>query len=651
MRLHFLRYVAVGLLVRLLLGAAPANAQAPSFGTVLTVGAGSTGTVQVGKMTSDAQGNRYFAGSFRGTVTFGSTTLSSPNTSDIFVAKLNGAGAYQWVVQAGGADNDSGGSVAVDATGSVYVTGTYIGPATFGLLAVASVTPVPFGYTDAFVARLDGAGNWLWVRTGGGNRSDGAGPVVLDASGNAYVGLFFGGATAQFGPFSVANADGPTSTTSDVVIAKLDPAGTWRWARSAGSGGYDWVSRLALDDAGHLFAYGSFEGNSLGLGNLTIRNSGSGSNDVYIAQLDTAGTWRWARDAGGTFIDLDGGMALDWAGNAYIAGYFRSPSMSFGTLNLPSHSGTSQIGELFVAKIDNAGNWVWARASGSASNVIGDLAVSSGAEIAVTGSFSGSTLQLGATGFANSSAFVNPQYRADAFLARLDPKGNWLDGTSSQGPGDETAQALAYDASGNFLITGTFQGASATFGAITLPGSTSVSTGYLGFVPGGAPPTRVTGLVPGAAAPGQPLTVSGSGFVGATAVLFNGTPATSFAVQSATQLTVVVPADATAGPISVRTAAGTGSSSTVFRPMALATAAPRAAGLALYPNPAASLVYLSASLAGSRVQVLDALGRTVRETTVSSAGEVSVRDLPPGLYTLRASDVQGRQYAARVTVE
>ena len=254
MRLHFLRYVALGLLVRLLLGAAPANAQAPSFGTVLTVGAGSTGTVQVGKMTSDAQGNRYFAGSFRGTVTFGSTTLSSPNTSDIFVAKLNGAGAYQWVVQAGGADNDSGGSVAVDATGSVYVTGTYIGPATFGLLAVASVTPVPFGYTDAFVARLDGTGNWLWVRTGGGNRSDGAGPVVLDASGNAYVGLFFGGATAQFGPFSVANADGPTSTTSDVVIAKLDPAGTWRWARSAGSGGYDWVSRLALDDAGHLFA-------------------------------------------------------------------------------------------------------------------------------------------------------------------------------------------------------------------------------------------------------------------------------------------------------------------------------------------------------------------------------------------------------------
>ena len=651
MRLLFLRVVGLSLLVRLLLGAVPADAQVPGFGTVMTVGAGSTGTVQVSKTTSDAQGNFYLTGSFTGTVAFGSTTLNSPNTADIFVAKLNGAGAYQWAVQAGGIDRDGGASVAVDAQGAVYVTGTFIGPATFGSLAVASVTPTPFGFPDAFVGRLDGAGNWQWVRTGGSSRADGAGPVVLDAGGNAYVGFYFAGLTAQFGPFSVANVDPQAVSTSDAVVAKLDPAGNWRWVRSAGSSGYDWVSKLALDGRGRLFAYGSFEGSSLALGNLAVRNSGSGSNDVYIAQLDTAGTWRWARAAGGTFIDLDGGMALDWAGNAYIAGYFRSPAMGFGTLSLPSRSGASQIGELFVAKIDGAGNWLWARASGSANNAIGDLAVSAGAEIVVTGSFGGSALQLGTTSFSNSSTFSGGRYGADAFLARLDPKGNWQGGTSSQGPGDETGQALAFDAAGNVLITGNFQGTSATFGSVTLPGSANAPTGYVGFVPGGAPLTLVNSLVPGTAAPGQTITVSGSGLVGATAVLFNGTPTASFAVQSATQLTVTVPTDATVGPISVRTAAGTGSSAAVFTPTVLAAAAPKAAALALHPNPAASVVHLPASLVGNRVQLVDALGRVVRETTVSAAAQVSVLGLAPGLYMLRATRAQVLPYSRRLVVE
>ena len=651
MRLLFLRVVGLGLLVQLLLGAVSSQAQVPGFGTVMAVGAGSPGTVQVSKMASDAQGNCYLTGSFTGTVAFGSTTLNSPNTADIFVAKLNAAGAYQWAVQAGGRNGDGGASVAVDAQGAVYVTGTFIGPASFGSLAVPSVTPTPFGYPDAFVARLDGAGTWQWVRTGGSDRADGAGPIVLDAGGNAYVGFSFSGLTARFGPFSVANVDPQAVSTSDVVVAKLDPAGNWRWARSAGSGGYDWVSRLALDGSGHLFAYGSFEGNSLALGNLTILNSGSGSNDVYIAQLDTAGTWRWARDAGGTFIDLDGGMGLDWAGNAYIAGYFRSPAMGFGALSLPSHSGTNQIGELFVAKIDGAGNWLWARGSGSANNAIADVAVSAGAEIAVTGSFAGSTLQLGTASLVNSSAYNGSRYGADAFLARLDPKGNWQGGVSSQGPGDETGQALAFNAAGNALITGTFQGTSATFGAMTLPGSATDPTGYVGFVPGGAPRPLVNGLVPGTAAPGQTLTVAGSGLAGATAVVFNGTPTASFAVQSATQLTVTVPADATAGPISVRTAAGTGCSAAVFTPTVLVAAGPRAAALALHPNPATSGVHLPASLAGTRVQLVDALGRVVRETTVSAAAEVSVLGLAPGLYTLRSAGPHGAPHSGRLAVE
>lgn len=659
MRLFSLRLFALLLLGLLRYSALPARAQAPAFGTVMAVGnvvaagAGGNASVQVGNTASDAQGNIYLTGSFMGTVAFGSITLSSPNASDIFVAKLSGTGAYLWAVQAGGPSADGGASVAVDAQGSVCVTGSYIGPATFGGLTLAGMVPGLAGFSDAFVGRLDGAGNWLWVRGGGGNQSDNAGPVVLDAAGNAYISATFSGATAQFGPFSVANVDPLVSNVSDFVIAKLDPAGNWRWVRSAGSSGYDWARTLALDGSGHLFAYGSFEGYTLALGGLNITNSGSGSNDVYIAQLDTAGTWRWARDAGGTFIDLDGGMALDGANNAYIAGTFRSTSMGFGALSLPSHSGTNQIGELFVAKIDGAGNWLWATASGSARVGVGGMAVGAAGEAMLTGSFSGSTAQFGSTILPNSSAYdANRQaYGADAFLARLGPTGAWLGASSSQGLGNEAGQGVWFNAAGDLLTTGTFQGTSATFGAITLANNGSTPTNYLGFVPGALALARVTGLVPSSGAPGQTVTVTGSGFVGVTGVLFNGTAAASFAVQSATQLTAVVPAGVTAGPVSVRTAAGTGSSTTAFTPAALASAAAHVHRLTLSPNPTANYFLVVGPASGSAVQLFDVMGRVARETTVSAQGEVSIRGLAPGFYRLRTTDQDGLHYTGCVVVE
>jgi uncharacterized protein (TIGR03437 family) len=61
------------------------------------------------------------------------------------------------------------------------------------------------------------------------------------------------------------------------------------------------------------------------------------------------------------------------------------------------------------------------------------------------------------------------------------------------------------------------------------------------------------------------MLMNGRAFTGATAVKFNGTAATSYAVSSDTQITATVPTGATTGPISVTTANGTGTSSNPFR--------------------------------------------------------------------------------------
>src|SRR5207237_984801 len=101
---------------------------------------------------------------------------------------------------------------------------------------------------------------------------------------------------------------------------------------------------------------------------------------------------------------------------------------------------------------------------------------------------------------------------------------------------------------------------------------TAVATDILGVqwtsqpvtvtVSNASPPT-ITSFTPGSGPVGTSVTINGTNFTGATAVLFNSTSA-SFTVSSATAITAAVPAGATSGPNSVTTSDGTASSAASF---------------------------------------------------------------------------------------
>ena len=104
----------------------------------------------------DANGNSYVTGSFFGSATFGTTTLTSSGYEDIFVAKMDNNGNWLWANKAGGTNWDYGYGIAVDANGNSYVTGYFWGNATFGTTTLTSS-----GQYDIFVAKMDSNGNWL----------------------------------------------------------------------------------------------------------------------------------------------------------------------------------------------------------------------------------------------------------------------------------------------------------------------------------------------------------------------------------------------------------------------------------------------------------------------------------------------------------
>ena len=198
----------------------------------------------------DGSGNVYTTGSYDGASEFGNFPASN-GERDVFVTKLNAAGAHQWTTTFGGTDQDYGYGVAVDGSGNVHVTGQFRDTVDFG---AGDVTPG--GSSGAFVTKLNAAGAHQWTTTtvGGSANSGAAGRgVVLDASGNVHVaGYFF--RTVDFGAGDVTNGG-----HEETFVVKLNSAGQAVVAPSdddddddgGGGGGSSvcpWITSLDIND-------------------------------------------------------------------------------------------------------------------------------------------------------------------------------------------------------------------------------------------------------------------------------------------------------------------------------------------------------------------------------------------------------------------
>ena len=132
----------------------------------------------------------------------------------------------------------------------------------------------------------------------------------------------------------------------------------FRWAQKAGGPSREYGTGIAVDAAGSSYAIGKFLGSSAVFGSFTLTNGG-----LFIARYDTNGTAIWARQVSPESSVWDHNIAVDGAGNAYIAGSFR-PSLDFSGVALTNGNPTSF--EVFIAKYDSVGNLAWAKRAGLA---------------------------------------------------------------------------------------------------------------------------------------------------------------------------------------------------------------------------------------------------------------------------------------------
>src|SRR5207247_849982 len=233
-------------------------------------------------------GNLVVVGSFRGTVDFGTDSLTSAGSGDIYIVKYAAAGTPVWAKRLGANLDDAANTVAIDSAGDIVVAGTSTGTVDVGggPLTSASTTA-----TDIFLAKYTAAGAHVWSKRIGGTSWDQAPVVAIDASRNVVLtGSFFG--TVNFGGTALVSAG-----SSDVFLAKYAGAdGAHLWSKRIGGAGVDQPYALALDGTGDLVVVGSFAGSvDFGGGLVTYE----GGRDLFVAKYaGTTGAHVWSRRAG-----------------------------------------------------------------------------------------------------------------------------------------------------------------------------------------------------------------------------------------------------------------------------------------------------------------------------------------------------------------
>lgn len=171
----------------------------------------------------DGNGDIITTGMFSGSATFGTTTISSTNSSyDLYVAKYTSSGTLTWISQAGGVDDNIPNEIDFDSNNNIYVFGTMTNDMLFGTTALPNLSP-GMGYDDPFLAGYDGNGNFLFAKNGGDGYSDSGRGLTIDDDDNIYLaGTFDEDCCGAPGAFDgVTIAGGNDNNDNDVFIVKL----------------------------------------------------------------------------------------------------------------------------------------------------------------------------------------------------------------------------------------------------------------------------------------------------------------------------------------------------------------------------------------------------------------------------------------------
>ncbi len=178
---------------------------------------------------------------------------------------------------------------------------------------------------------------------------------------------------------------------------------------------------------------------------------------IFFFQFSFAqnANFQWAKELSGPYDEQGASIASDAQGNVYTAGTFS------GTVDLDPNGGVYNLSsngkmDIFISKLDAAGNFVWAKSIGSPYNDFGTgISLDASGNIFTTGWFYGTVDFDPSVGIDTISS---NSVSSDIFVLKLDKNGNFVWAKVIGGASEDEGLSITADLAGNILTTGYFSG-------------------------------------------------------------------------------------------------------------------------------------------------------------------------------------------------
>lgn len=316
-------------------------------------------------ISADIEGNVYIAGNFNGTADFdpgpGIKNLISSGGFDAFLAKYNAAGELLWAHPMGGTQFDEARCLTADGAGNLVVAGTFSDIADFDP-SPGTASLHAAGSNDVYLAKFKPSGELMWAKQVGGADSERVLSITSGTTQHIYIAGHFRGA-ADFDPSGATDVLDAVGD-SDVFFARYDEGGNLMWAKSIGGFFYEETRGIAVDRFDNVYITGRYaETVDFDPGPGVSELDNAGINDAFFAKYNALGDLVWAKNVGGAGNDIGNGIAVDTSGQVYLSGQFMN------TVDFDPGAGASELTaagdiEVFLARYDASGNFIWANSIG-----------------------------------------------------------------------------------------------------------------------------------------------------------------------------------------------------------------------------------------------------------------------------------------------
>jgi len=275
----------------------------------------------------DNSGNLFLSGNFLGTLNVDplvATTTLTTGSKDVFFAKYNSSGNYLWAKRIGSGGNDFTADMVVDAFSNIYITGNFEATCDFDPSPSTAFLSDQYANGEAYLAKYDGNGNYLWVRpiSSQGPSESGLNLHITSTGHVVLAGVFYASTATFYAPNNTLILTSNQGSCRSLFLSKYDLTGDIVFSKLVGVCQI-MPSAIVSDIGNNIFLLGSFGApNDFDPSVNSAYLNPTGYADMFIAKYDPSGNYINAARVGGSGGVIPNASTMDTAGNLYVTGEF-----------------------------------------------------------------------------------------------------------------------------------------------------------------------------------------------------------------------------------------------------------------------------------------------------------------------------------------